>query len=225
MPRHTNIRNVIVTKQAIDIFIVLSNKISQTTALPKDAMQRACTAAFQEILRILRKEGTPLPSITGFDPALFAVAQAIHDALVQTSRAVIGGRGLVEVQIPPTEGGTSPTLDALLIHPAYPPRPAGLYENKNFPNHKSYEIEVIKLKTAGVIYQKFLQALNGLDARRIRECPACGRIFFAHRKHAVVCSPACRIKKWKNKNPVEWNAIQERYELKRARSEHHRRRT
>jgi hypothetical protein len=38
----------------------------------------------------------------------------------------------------------------------------------------------------------FTQTVQGLKADRIRECPVCGRIFWANPKSKMACSPRCR---------------------------------
>lgn len=66
---------------------------------------------------------------------------------------------------------------------------------------------------------KLLRVLSDTDVSRIRECPVCKRIFWAKRKHKVVCSDHCRQRKWCKAYPKKWGAIQSRHEQRRAERE------
>jgi hypothetical protein len=77
-------------------------------------------------------------------------------------------------------------------------------------------IQVLGAQPQGVLYRDLLAALQGRDAARIRECPSCGRIYWAHRKDKKTCSDRCRSKKWIKDNPDKWADIQTRHEGKRA---------
>jgi hypothetical protein len=93
----------------------------------------------------------------------------------------------------------------------------------NLPFSNPDRIEIGPEGTIAVMrdeeYQRFVQALDGRDATRIRECPLCCKIYWAARKHQQVCSPTCRVRKWRTTHPDEWEDSKAEYEVARAKRE------
>lgn len=86
---------------------------------------------------------------------------------------------------------------------------------------------LIRVKPAvpyGALYKDFCEALEGVDASRIRECSRCHKIFWAHRKDKRACSDGCRVRQWIEDNSDRWEKIQSNHEAKRAEGERTRKR-
>jgi hypothetical protein len=49
----------------------------------------------------------------------------------------------------------------------------------------------LKASSDDLFIEYFHRALEGLEAARIRRCPVCGRIYFAHPLHKSACSERC----------------------------------
>ncbi len=60
-------------------------------------------------------------------------------------------------------------------------------------------------------FKDFLAALDGAEAQRVRQCPMCGRFFYALRKDQKACSKRCNVAR----RVREWRASQARHEYRR----------
>ena len=76
-----------------------------------------------------------------------------------------------------------------------------------------YELYIDKDGKVNIGTDFFADAVQGVEAKRIRECQACSRIFWAGRITQKGCSPACanriRVDKWRKNYP-------EKYKLQRV---------
>jgi hypothetical protein len=59
-----------------------------------------------------------------------------------------------------------------------------------------------------ILHDPLLQALQGVEASRIRECPICGRIFWAGRVDRPCCGKRCagvrRTRRWRDRYPEKY---------------------
>ena len=60
-------------------------------------------------------------------------------------------------------------------------------------------------------FMEFLAALQGVEAKRVRQCPVCQRFFVALRKDQKACSKRCNVVR----RVRDWRANQGRYEYRR----------
>jgi hypothetical protein len=65
------------------------------------------------------------------------------------------------------------------------------------------------------MYGRLHSVLRDVDCTRIHVC-ACQRLYWAGRTGKRYCSPRCRGREWREKEPVKAAAIQARYDGKRA---------
>ncbi|MBA2703121.1 MAG: hypothetical protein H0U60_04625 [Blastocatellia bacterium] len=73
-----------------------------------------------------------------------------------------------------------------------------------------YERAVVvidKNYTANIRPDLFGKAIQGVDVRNIRECPVCGKVFFARRKDSVVCDPISKCAKTHSKRAERKNLM------------------
>ena len=61
-------------------------------------------------------------------------------------------------------------------------------------------------------YKPILDALHGLDASQIRQCPECEALFWACKSDKVVCSVACRGRRFRIESRDQYLIGQYRYE-------------
>jgi len=60
-------------------------------------------------------------------------------------------------------------------------------------------------------FKDFLAALDGVEAVRVRQCPVCGRFFYAFRKDQKACSKRCNS----SRRVRDWRANQASHEYQR----------
>ena len=65
-------------------------------------------------------------------------------------------------------------------------------------------------------YRLFRAALELTDARLIRVCPRCQKLFLATRRGKKFCSSNCRQREWCIENPEKWSKIQRVHESTRG---------
>lgn len=65
-------------------------------------------------------------------------------------------------------------------------------------------------------YRLFRTALQLTDARLIRVCPRCQKLFLATRRGKKFCSSNCRQREWCIENPEKWSKIQSAHESTRG---------
>jgi predicted nucleic acid-binding Zn ribbon protein len=61
------------------------------------------------------------------------------------------------------------------------------------------------------LFAEFLKTLDGVEARCFRQCPVCGRVFFAIRKDQKACSKRCNAVR----RVRQWRKNQDRHEYRR----------
>jgi hypothetical protein len=159
-----------------------------------------------------------VPGGLGITLSKYGEARHIREMLLRIARAASGVQRQTEVR----------KRNALEV-PAMPKSAAGTGVPVNTTRRRTVEIPlpfvhslpVVRVGTDGQItvreqrvlkYKPMLDALGGLDARRIRQCPQCRAIFWACKSDKLVCSPACRARKFRRASPDKHNMAQYRYE-------------
>lgn len=74
----------------------------------------------------------------------------------------------------------------------------------------------INVASGDDLYQRFVSALNGTDSKRIRVCPACGKLFWAYRSQMTRCGKLCKGRYWRKQNPEKYPEYYAKYEAGRA---------
>lgn len=71
----------------------------------------------------------------------------------------------------------------------------------------------ISVKQAS-FHARFLAALEGKDATRIRQCPGCSHLFWAKPKHKKSCSNSCHVKRWRRLKPHRYLDYYAKYDAR-----------
>jgi hypothetical protein len=182
-----------------------------------------------------------VPGGLGITLSKYGEARHIREMLLRIARAASGVQRQTEVRkrnapevpaMPKSAAGTGVSVNttgSCRAAGASGPARAGTGVTVNTARRRTVEIPlpfvhslpVVRVGTDGQItvreqrvlkYKPMLDALGGLDARRIRQCPQCRAIFWACKSDKLVCSPACRARKFRRANPDKHNMAQYRYE-------------
>jgi hypothetical protein len=182
-------------KKEITRFIELANVAGMTRIeWPEPRVRSEYKIALEKAAQLLK--GTPL-YVAG-NPEETASRhhdyKALHKTLLDIARAV----------------RKSPAT--VMIEPPYP-----LVQKAHI--NASGQITIGPAFPGAEFYYRTLNVLRETDANRIRECPVCGRLYWAYRKDKQTCLPACRTKKWCTENPERWEKIQLKHDAKRAKKD------